>query len=240
MAKIPCPSCGEENFDSDLVCWKCGEPLWKAAHPSADLGIQSEPIAATQQMEAAQSDGNPAKVKCNPILAGLIGGLLGALAGAISCVPFWLQLHLGLPVAVGDIHFIHWAVAGALIAGIITTASEYGDIAGFVTYQIMFWMHLLYLELTGQAQYSYDSFPDYPVLLDSLIIGYVVANAALFGTNSIVRKLRPNTVLSALSEDSPIDSVHRILLGGGLVLFYTWAFISSWYCECVDKALYPH
>jgi hypothetical protein len=27
LPKIPCPSCGEPNFDTDIVCWKCAEPL---------------------------------------------------------------------------------------------------------------------------------------------------------------------------------------------------------------------
>ena len=47
MNRIPCPHCGENNFENSPVCWACGVPLRK--QPSANTTPPPQPAGAIHE-----------------------------------------------------------------------------------------------------------------------------------------------------------------------------------------------
>lgn len=52
MKKVPCPSCGELNYDNLLVCWACGNPMQAAAVAPPAQAVGPEPPATPVQPPA--------------------------------------------------------------------------------------------------------------------------------------------------------------------------------------------
>jgi len=73
--RITCPHCGEQNYESDLVCWACNAPL----HPSAQAPPEEAELAPLDE-QVAEPLGDVLPGPMEPPLDGLSRFALGTVS----------------------------------------------------------------------------------------------------------------------------------------------------------------
>lgn len=154
MVKIPCPSCNEQNFDSDIICWKCGEPLHQPLSVQVDapvrnstsslhdgsiqMGVQSESFAANCQSVEDE--------RKTVITAGTLGALFGVVVMLLGLAVYmkWFyqtDAHTYTSYRYGDTVISTWyiwvLVGIAAVSGASSAISRERELLGYLIYAFL-------------------------------------------------------------------------------------------------------
>ncbi|HEY3297611.1 MAG TPA: hypothetical protein VGK34_03060, partial [Armatimonadota bacterium] len=217
MQKIPCPSCNEPNFPSDVMCWKCGAPLYKREQP-APAEPEPEPTPQEPDEVPAEQAENAPETKPNAIMEAIINletegpsyrknfmlalflaPVIGIAANMLFSIPFYLWLSADSLRSSAAAGFIVISSIGAAAAGFAAVYSGYGAAAGMVVYGISLILFRLFAispsVIAPPELWTYHLFS-----------GYFISYTGMFGSVLVLRAMKRRIVPPALSPKSPLNS----------------------------------
>lgn len=219
MQKIPCPSCGEPNFSTDIMCWKCGASLHKREQPEPVEPPVPEPAPAPVPEEVAAPEIQPNAImeaviameteevtyQKNLVFAVIFGGIVGMLVNLLFSIPFQSWVHAdSLPSSV-ILPFILITTIGAGIAGALAVYHSYGAVAGFVAYAAS----LILIRLIAVAP-TVVAPPE--LWTYHLFSGFFIAYAGMLGAILVLRLMGRRIQLPAFSPKSPMNQKSGMMI----------------------------
>lgn len=240
MKKIPCPSCREPNFDTDIVCWKCGEPLRQLDGPDACQPSQT----VQMDVSALRPSGGAGVVRAPAsrselVLAMVIAAVAGALVSMLLNIPFILWIKASCIPYSEAIPFVRWMTVAGAVAGAVSVTGRYGVVAGFLVYEAGYIAILVYAEMASitmppklgwKLEYDPHGFY-YPGA--GLICSYLGLVSARLG----FRCLRRSPSLPTLSRSATYAEQERLdaFPMAALLLLLAFAHDAWWYAEAIQE-----